>query len=135
MKFTVGGESFDLTAQEVIAAMRGVPVEAIREHVVEIDGRLFPPKQVFAATVARASAAVLHDNGGADASCGASGSFVDAPVRLITTAMPGRGRWTRDGVQTGTLQARLADIESALGTVQAAIAGLRKRVNDLEATR
>ena len=44
MKFTVGGESFNLTAQEVIDAMRGVPVEAIREHVVEIDDRLYPPK-------------------------------------------------------------------------------------------
>ena len=132
MKFTVGGESFDLTAQEVIAAIRGVPVEAIREHVVEIDGRMFPPSR-SSANVARAARQsfttmeaqrVLRRVGFVCRRAGQADHDSNASARSVDEGRGPRGP-----------QARLADIESALGTVQAAIAGLHKRVNDLEATR
>lgn len=43
----VGGRDFDLTKQEVEARMKSEEPELIRKHVVDIDGRMFPPKQVL----------------------------------------------------------------------------------------
>lgn len=47
MRFVVGGRELDLTAEEVTRKMRGVEPETIREHIVVIDQKLFPPKQVL----------------------------------------------------------------------------------------
>ena len=54
MRFVVGGESFELTKEQVVAAMMEKPAEAIQKHLVEVDGRVFPPKQVFATVTGRA---------------------------------------------------------------------------------
>jgi hypothetical protein len=48
VRSVVGGRELDLTADEVIRRMRGVEPETIREHLVVIDGKLFPPKQALA---------------------------------------------------------------------------------------
>jgi hypothetical protein len=45
---TVGGRTLDLEQAEVIGKLRTVEPEPIREHLVEIGRRVFPPKQVLA---------------------------------------------------------------------------------------
>ena len=44
----VGGRELDLTAKQVVDAMRDVEPEPIRDHLVEIVNTEFPPKQVLA---------------------------------------------------------------------------------------
>lgn len=46
--FTLNGRPMRLTRAEVESAVSGIEAEPIRTHAVEIDGRLFPPKQPFA---------------------------------------------------------------------------------------
>ena len=43
----VGGRDFDLTKQEVEARMEDAEPELIQKHVVDVNGQLFPPKQVL----------------------------------------------------------------------------------------
>jgi hypothetical protein len=43
----VGGRDFNLTKQEVEARMKGEEPELIRKHMVEVNGQMFPPKQVL----------------------------------------------------------------------------------------
>src|SRR4029453_3606197 len=43
----VGGRDFDLTKQEVEARMTGEDPELIQKHMVEVNGQMFPPKQVL----------------------------------------------------------------------------------------
>jgi hypothetical protein len=44
----IAGADFDLTAGEVERAVRRLEPEPIREHVVVVGGRRYPPKQVLA---------------------------------------------------------------------------------------
>jgi hypothetical protein len=44
---TVGGRGRDITKEEVIRMIRGIKPEPIREHLVEIAGTAYPPKQVL----------------------------------------------------------------------------------------
>ncbi len=48
MEFTLGGKRYDLTRQQVEERMRGVEPEPGRRHFVEVGGREYPMKQVFA---------------------------------------------------------------------------------------
>lgn len=43
----VGGRELDLTKQAVEVRMRGEDPELIQKHMVEVNGRMFPPKQVL----------------------------------------------------------------------------------------
>lgn len=43
----VGGRDFDLTKQEVEDRMMGEDPELIQKHMVEVNGQMFPPKQVL----------------------------------------------------------------------------------------
>lgn len=43
----VGGRAFDLTKQDVEARMTGEEPELIQRHMVEVNGEMFPPKQVL----------------------------------------------------------------------------------------
>ena len=43
----VGGRDFNLTKQEVEARMKGEEPELIQKHMVEVNGQMFPPKQVL----------------------------------------------------------------------------------------
>jgi hypothetical protein len=47
MEFILNGDRFDLDPDDVIAAVRGVPPDRIYDHAVEVEGRLYPVKQVF----------------------------------------------------------------------------------------
>jgi len=44
----MNGQLLDLQPKQVEAAMREVDPETIRQHAVEVGGRLFPVKQVLA---------------------------------------------------------------------------------------
>lgn len=43
----VGGRDFNLTKQEVETRMKGEDPALIQKHVVEVNGQIFPPKQVL----------------------------------------------------------------------------------------
>lgn len=43
----VGGRDFNLTKQDVEARMNGEDPERIQKHMVEVNGQMFPPKQVL----------------------------------------------------------------------------------------
>jgi hypothetical protein len=43
----VGGRDFNLTKQEVEVRMKGEDPELIQKHMVEVNGQIFPPKQVL----------------------------------------------------------------------------------------
>lgn len=48
MRAVVGGRSFDFTKEDIERRMSSVHPEPIREHLVEMLGTVFPPKQVLA---------------------------------------------------------------------------------------
>lgn len=129
MRFTVGGESFDLTREQVIAAMKDASIETIQKHVVEIEGQLFPPKQVFATVTGRARQ-----------------SFTTMEAQRVLTRLGfvcrragqlegGKTGWVvADDTESGpSPEDRVASLEAAVGTMQAAIAGLHARLSELEA--
>ena len=117
MKFTVGGESFDLTKEQVIAAMKDAPIEAIQKHVVEIAGQAFPPKQVFGTVTGRARQ-----------------SFTTMEAQRVLTRLGFVCRRVEDD-DVSSIEDRVASIETTVATVEAAVAGLHPRVKVIEAER
>ena len=125
MRFIVGGESFDLTREQVIAAMKDAPVETIQKHVVEIEGQVFPPKQVFAVVTGRARQ-----------------SFTTMEAQRVLTRLGFVCRRAKDLTYSGaawvavdagadhppSVEDRLAALNAQrLRTLQAAVAGLHAR--------
>ncbi len=49
MKFTANGKQFDIDRRDVLSAVEGMQPEPIAKWAVEIEGTLYPVKQVFAA--------------------------------------------------------------------------------------
>lgn len=47
-KFTLRGEALDLDRGDVEKALRGVEPESVTKHAAEINGKLYPVKQVLA---------------------------------------------------------------------------------------
>jgi hypothetical protein len=127
MRFTVGGEEYDLTKERVISAMRGVPSESIQKYVVEVDGAVFPPKQVFATVTGRVRTSfttmeaqrVLRRLGFV---CREAGRLDDGTAAWVESR----------GEDDGGIEERMAALEAALATAQAAIGGLHTRVGLLE---
>lgn len=127
MKFTVGGEQYELTREDVIAAVKDARIETIHKHVVEIEGEVYPPKQVFALLTERERQSfttmeaqrVLSRLG---FECRRAGSLED-----------GRQAWIPvDDDPIDSDPDRLARLEAAVGTLEAAVAGLHARVGALE---
>lgn len=133
MRFTVGGEEYDLTKKRVISAMRGVSSEPIQKHVVEIEGTVFPPKQVFATVTGRVRTSfttmeaqrVLRRLGFV---CREAGRKEDGAPAWVPAGLD-------DDQPDADVDARLASVEATLATVEAAVAGLHARVRELEAAR
>jgi hypothetical protein len=125
-RVTVGGRERDITKDEVIRKMRGVEPEPIREHLVDIAGTTYPPKQVLETATPwnRRSFTSLE------------------AVRVLTRVgftcrrasegdppqVPGRA-----GDQPTGIERRLSELEAALAVAQEAIARLANRVTTLEA--
>jgi hypothetical protein len=123
---TVGGRKRDVTSEEVVLKMRGVEPEPVREHLVEIAGIEYPPKQVLETVTGwnRRSFTTLE------------------AVRVLTrvgfdcrrTSEDESTRLPREAVfPTGGVERRLAELEAALAVAQEAIARLANRVTTLEA--
>jgi hypothetical protein len=49
IEFVVNGQSLSLSHQAVVEAIKGVPPEHIRSHIVDVAGTRYPVKQVFEA--------------------------------------------------------------------------------------
>lgn len=130
MRFTVGGEQYDLSKEGVISAMRGVPSESIQKYVVEIEDAVFPPKQVFATVTGRVRRSfttmeaqrVLRRLGFV---CREAGRLDDGTAAWVEARVDGDG-------DDGGIETRLSALEAALATAQAAIGGLHARVALLE---
>jgi hypothetical protein len=123
-RMVVGGRELDLTANDVLDKMRNVEPEPIREHLVEIGNKEFPPKQVLAAVT------------GWDRQ-----SFTTMEANRVLTRLGFSSH--RIGYRPGgseheelsPVERRLFAAESALTVAQEAIAGLANRVAKLEASR
>lgn len=131
MEFTVGGRSLDLTYDQVVAKLRGVSPEPIREHFVKVGKSKFPPKQILALvtgwdrqtyTTFEAQRVLLRL--GFDCRrVGEGGSDGSGPPAI---AAVGTDEPERDFGE------RLALAEAQLTTAQVAIAGLSARIERLE---
>jgi hypothetical protein len=132
VRMIVGGRELDLTGEEVVRNMFSVQPEPIREHLVEIDNAVFPPKQVLAQVTGwdRQSFTTMEAN------------RVFRRLGFVCR----RAEHRSDGRQVGmpetlepqnrsSIDRRLSAVESALAVAQEAIAGLRDRVAKLEARR
>lgn len=129
MRFTVGGEEYDLTRERIISTMRGATSESIQKYVVEIEGTVFPPKQVFSAVTGRTRTSFTTME-------------AQRVLRRLGFVCREAGRlsdWTPTGVTDSgeddgeaTVQVRIAALEATVGTLQAAVSGLHARVADLE---
>jgi hypothetical protein len=128
MKFTVGGRPLEITWELVVESMSGEDPEQIREHVVEMLDTVFPPKQVLATVTGwdRQSFTTMEAQ-----RVLARLGFV---CRRAGELPDGQRAWTPVPAEdTGVSRdSRLASIEAALVTAQAAIAGLHGRVAVLE---
>lgn len=123
MRFVVGGVVHDISAEQVVRAVRDKHPEPVREHVVDIEGRLFPPKQVFAAVTGRDR-----------------GTFTTQEAQRVLTRLEFHCRRYFEPSDGGTPELvhtppaeDLAEIRAEIGTLQAAIAGLHFRLEALEA--
>lgn len=119
MRFTVGGEQFEITREQVIAAMRHTAAESIQKHLVEVDGQMFPPKQVFATVTGRARQSFTTME--AQRVLGRLG-FVCRRADITLAGQDTVGR------SNSSVEQRVAALEAAVGTMQAAIAGLHSRI-------
>lgn len=131
MRFTVGGRSLDLTHDEVVAKLKNVSPEPIREHFVKVEHGKFPPKQILALvtgwdrqtyTTFEAQRVLLRL--GFDCRrIGEEGGDGSGPsaVTAVGTDEPERD-----------FGERLALAEAQLTTAQVAIAGLSARIERLE---
>jgi len=136
VRAVVGGREFDLTKDEVVRSMRNVEPEPVREHFVVIGERPFPPKQALAQvtgwdrqTFTTMEAIRVLTRIGFTCQRRIDGRPVRDP------ADPGDPREHPGGSrQQGTSPAdrRLSAMESAITVIQEAIAGLTKRVHELE---
>ena len=125
-RVTVGGRAREITKDEVIRKMRGVEPEPVREHLVEVAGTAYPPKQVLDTVTnwdrrsftSLEAVRVLTRVGFVSRRTSEEDS---APVR-------GTARNEAAGIER-----RLAELEAALAVAQEAIARLANRVTTLEA--
>lgn len=117
----VGGRELDITANQVLDKMRNVEPEPIRDHLVEILDREFPPKQVLATITGwdRQSFTTMEANrvlGRLGFHCCRIGHRSDGA----------------DQADLSLIDRRLSAVEAALAVAQEAIAGLANRVAKLE---
>lgn len=128
-RMTVGGRTLELDKEQVLRKMRGVLAEPIREHLVEVGGTAFPPKQVLAVVTewdrqsftTMEAQRVLTRVGFV---CRRAGKLAD-----------GQAAWIRSAPDPGpaTMDDRIASLEAGLVVANEAIAGLASRIRGLEA--
>jgi hypothetical protein len=126
----VGGREFDQRKEDVELAMRGQVSETIQKYVVEVNGTVYPPKQVLARATGwdRQSFTTME----AQRVLTKIG-FVCHEAGKLPGGCPG---WVQTTSEEPELKAsdrlRIAALEAAVATAQEAIAGLSARVRTLE---
>jgi hypothetical protein len=126
----VGGRDFDASKEEVESAMRGETPDLIQKYVVEVNGTVYPPKQVLARVTGwpRQSFTTMEAQRVLTRigfTCRKAGSLADGTTAWV---LAGQTDETTDPTEP-----RIAALEAALATAQEAIAGLAARVRALEA--
>lgn len=132
--FTVGRRPLTLTLAQVAETMRGVQPEPIREHLVELHGTVFPPKQVLATVTGwdrstfttMEAQRVLIRVGFVCRRAGKRPNGESAWVHLGAEGTEGTAESPTDGD-------RIARLEDNMLLAQAAIKGLHARLTLLEA--
>jgi hypothetical protein len=126
----VGGRDFNESKQSVEQKMRDQEPEMIQKYVVEVNGTLFPPKQVLAHVTGwpRLSFTTMEAQRVL--------TKIGLVCREAGTLPDGRAGWVattgKESTEAKTDEERLAALEAAVATAQEAIAGLAARVRNLE---
>ena len=127
-RMTVGGRPFDFDKGRILKKLRGVEPEPIREHMVEVGGAVFPPKQVLAVVTGwdRMSFTTMEAQRVL--------TKVGFVCRRVGHAQGGTGTGTRTspGAGSSALDGRIAALEAGLAVANEAIAGLAARISALE---
>jgi len=132
MDFVIGGERYVLDHRRVEIATKNLLPEPIQKHLVELGGKQYPPKQVFAKVTGRKRMSfttqeairVLNKLG-----------FVCREVgdqKLNDLVAKGIAIRESPVTKPDDVEDRLIAVESALATSHLAIAELRRRVKQLE---
>ena len=121
----VGGRSFEEEYESVSRKMKGVGPEPIREHVVEIGGVPYPPKQVLARLTGweRTSFTTMEAQR-VLTRLGFTCRRANARVSEIPPSETASG--------DRTLEERLAVVENEVAVMSEALASLRRRIAELE---
>jgi hypothetical protein len=134
VRATVGGRPFDFSKAEIERRMRGVQPEPIREHLVEVLGTAYPPKQVLSTVTGweRTSFTTMEAQRvltRVGFICRRAGTAGNGQRARVADQVP-------DEVDTVTeresTDPRLARVEAQLTVAQEAIASLAARVQKLE---
>lgn len=123
----VGGRSLELSHEQVLNKMSEVSPEPIREHLVEMQDTVFPPKQVLAVVTGwpRSSFTTLEAQRVL--------SKVGFTCRRAGKRPDGAPAWVRSTrEQPSSTAAELADLRAELGVAVEALSSLRARVTALE---
>jgi hypothetical protein len=131
----VGGRLFDFDKEKIEERMRGVQPETIREHVVEMLGTVYPPKQVVAALTEwpRSSFTTLEAQRvltRAGFRCRRGGRNIEG--RLAWMPVESSDVTGSPGDQSDSALERLAKLEDGLVVTQSALAELARRIGRLE---
>lgn len=123
---TVGGRPFDFDKERIVRKMRRVEPEPIREHLVEVEGRAFPPKQVLAMVTGweRLSFTTMEAQ-----RVLTKVGFVCRRAGDVTAS---GGAVSTSGLGSGTLDERVTALEAGLVVANQAIAAMTSRIADLE---
>jgi len=127
-RVTVGGRSFDFDKERIVRKMRGVEPESIREHLVEVEGTVFPPKQVLAVVTGwdRQSFTTME------------AQRVLTRVGFVCRRVGGMangaaiGAESSPGPGSAAIDSRVAALEAGLVVANQAIASLTSRISALE---
>ena len=120
-RFIIGGRELAITAAEVVSSMDGVEPEPIHQHVVEVGGVAFPPKQV------------MEEISGFDRRSYTTMEALRVLTKLGFPASRVEAERDGDGKDISGLERRLALVEAGLAVTQEAVARLRERIKQLEA--
>ena len=115
----VGGRPFDHDQESIERAMRDVEPEPLREHLVEVAGTAFPPKQVVAQVTAWARQ---------------SFTTMEAQRALSRAGLACRRVGAADRVigDDATDSDRIDALENAVAVLTEAVASLRTRLTRVE---
>jgi hypothetical protein len=132
MGFIVGGEEYDLDRKRVETVMRKVEPESLQKHLVELLGKAYPPKQVFAEVTGRRRATFTTQEAIRVL------SRLGFTCREVGHRNVGSPTWNLNEdslvlpASTTTSEDRFVALESGLATVQLAIAQLQQRIEILD---